>query len=184
MLNQCKHAVIFSTLQNIAGLMQISRINTKGKPFKEFDGNKVLKKVLSNLKNMIEENHAEIHHDELPVIYGDEVQIISVFQNLLTNAIKFRKKDVPPEIHISAEEKEDEYVFSFRDNGTGIDEKDKDKIFDIFKRLRESKEEGAGIGLAITKKIILRHGGRISVESEPGKGSTFIFTIPREKSLS
>jgi PAS domain S-box-containing protein len=168
----------------INGLLKISQVNAEGKPFKEFDTHNVLRRVLSNLKDMIEENQAKIHHEELPRIHGDEVQISQVFQNLLTNAIKFRKEDTPPDIYINVEEKKDEYVFSFRDNGIGIEKKDEESIFDVFKRLRDAEKEGVGLGLAITRKIIIRHGGKIWVESEPGKGSTFYFTIPREKSLS
>jgi light-regulated signal transduction histidine kinase (bacteriophytochrome) len=124
------------------------------------------------------ENHAQITHDPLPSIMGDSSQIQQVLQNLLTNAIKFHG-DEPPKIHISAEESGDEWTFGVSDNGIGIDSEHQEQIFEVFKRLHTREEyEGTGIGLSICKKIVERHGGRIWVESKPGKGSTFYFTIP------
>ena len=162
----------------INGLLDYSRVGTKGGKFTEFEAENALNYALSNLGSAISENNAEISHDELPLISADESQIIRVFQNLIGNAIKFRKESVKPKIHISANKKGNEYIFSVSDNGIGLEEQYSDQIFEVFKRLHAIDEyQGAGIGLAVVKRIIDRHGGRIWVESELGKGSTFYFTI-------
>jgi light-regulated signal transduction histidine kinase (bacteriophytochrome) len=130
----------------------------------------------------IEENNARVTHDELPIVMADETQLVQVFQNLIGNAIKFHSEEAP-HIHVSAEKNKKEWIFSVRDNGKGIDPQYHDRIFVIFQRLQGKGEyPGTGIGLAICKRIIERHGGRIWVESEPGKGSTFYFTLPARKS--
>ncbi len=139
-----------------------------------------LEDVLRNLKPAIKEHNAQITHDYLPNIMGDHVQIIQLLQNLIGNAIKF-KGDNPPDIHISAQDKEDEWLFSISDKGIGIDKNHQKQIFSIFKRLHTREEyPGTGIGLSISKRIVERHGGQIWIESELGKGSTFYFTIPIE----
>ncbi len=162
----------------INDLLEYSRVGTKGKPFEMVNCLDVFDHAVSNLKMAIEESGAVITHDELPTVMADTLQFTQLFQNLLGNAIKFRSKG-PPLIHISAVQKEGEWVFSIRDNGIGIDPQYVDRIFVIFQRLH-SKEEypGSGIGLAICKKIVERHGGQIWVESEPGKGAAFYFTVP------
>ncbi|MGB9978383.1 PAS domain S-box protein [Methanobacterium sp.] len=163
----------------IQGLLDYSRVGTKGNEFKEFNAGTALNHALGNLETSISEINAEITSDELPVIFADESQIVRVFQNLIGNALKFRKEGVTPKIHISSNKKDKEYVFSVRDNGIGMDEQYCDQIFEVFKRLHAIGEyEGAGIGLAIVKRIIDRHGGKIWVESELGRGSTFYFTLP------
>ncbi|MGZ7159976.1 MAG: sensor histidine kinase, partial [Methanobacterium sp.] len=164
----------------IKSLLDYSRVGTQGKEFTTFNAENALNTALSNLQSSIEDCDAEITHDAFPDITADESQIRQVFQNLIGNALKFRKEGVRPKIHISAQKKDDEYVFSVSDNGIGIEEKYSDRIFEVFKRLHAIGEyQGAGIGLAIVKRIIDRHGGRIWVESELGKGSTFYFSIPR-----
>ncbi|MGB9200649.1 sensor histidine kinase, partial [Methanobacterium sp.] len=119
-------------------------------------------------------------HDPLPLIYANEQQIIQLFQNLISNAIKYRGKEIP-RIHIFVENVDDEYIFSVKDNGIGIDKKNLERIFTIFQRLHTKEEyEGTGIGLAISKKILQKHRGKIWAESEQGKGTTFYFTIPNK----
>ncbi|MDI6723277.1 MAG: PAS domain S-box protein [Methanobacterium sp.] len=163
----------------IQALLEYSRVGTKGGDFKVFNVEKSLEIALNNLSVSIDENKAVINHDPLPDIFADPNQITRVFQNLIGNAIKFRKEDEPPEIYISAQKSEDEWVFSVSDNSIGMEQEYTDKIFEIFRRLHPIGEyRGAGIGLAIVKRIIDRHGGHIWVESQLGKGSTFYFTIP------
>ena len=133
-----------------------------------------------NLKSKIEETTSFITHDELPEIFVDPSQITRVFQNLISNAIKYKSEE-NPYIHISAREKSDCYEFIVRDNGIGIAPKYYEKIFEIFQRLHtKDAYEGTGIGLAICKRIIERHRGIIWVDSEEGKGSTFHFTISKK----
>jgi len=162
----------------INDLLEYSRVGTKGKPFEMVNCLDVFDHAVSNLRMAIEESGAVITHDEFPTVMADTLQFTQLFQNLLGNAIKFRGKEIP-RIHISVAQKEGEWLFSIRDNGIGIDPQYVDRIFVIFQRLH-SKEEypGSGIGLAICKKIVERHGGLIWVESEPGKGAAFYFTIP------
>ncbi len=165
----------------IQGLLDYSRVGTRGEEFDFVDTEEILETVLSNLHTAISENNAEVTHDKLPTVIGDKTQLIQLFQNLVSNAIKFKKQDVPPKIHISChkDEKNNEYVFSVYDNGIGLEPQYRDRIFEVFKRLHAMDEyKGAGIGLAISKRIIERHGGQIWVESELGKGSTFYFTMP------
>jgi len=144
------------------------------------DCNVLLNDVLNDMNESIEESGAKIHSEQLPIINGYTSGIKSLFQNLISNAVKFRKKDVHPIINISAELKHNEWFFTIKDNGIGIDKKYYDKIFVIFQRLHSKTEyAGTGIGLAHVKKIIELHGGKIWFESEPEKGTTFYFTIPK-----
>ncbi|HAX49891.1 MAG TPA: hypothetical protein DCX92_12990, partial [Bacteroidetes bacterium] len=120
-----------------------------------------------------------VNYENLPTVRANQMQINQLFQNLISNAIKFRKPDVDPVVNISAKHAGDEWLFTVSDNGIGIDKEFSDKIFVIFQRLHNSSEyPGTGIGLAICKKIIEKLGGHLWVESEPGQGSTFTFTIP------
>ncbi|MGZ7095704.1 MAG: PAS domain-containing sensor histidine kinase, partial [Methanobacterium sp.] len=169
--------------EQIHGLLEFSRVGTKGGEFKHVDMNLILNQTIQNLNVSIREANAEITHEELPTVMGDVNQLQRVFQNLISNAIKFRKPEEPPKIHISAYKSEDgkEYVFSVQDNGIGMEEQYFERIFTIFQQLHTRDEyEGTGIGLAIVKRIIERHGGRVWVESEFGKGSTFYFILPVE----
>jgi light-regulated signal transduction histidine kinase (bacteriophytochrome) len=137
-----------------------------------------LNQVLSNLEIFIQENKATVSHGYLPEVKADYTQLIQLFQNLIINGIKFHSEEAP-KIYISAGKKESEWVFSVSDNGIGIDPQYSKKIFEVFRRLHKKEEyPGTGIGLAVCKKIIERHGGHIWVESELGKGSTFYFTLP------
>jgi PAS domain S-box-containing protein len=163
----------------INDLLAYSRVGTQGKPFKLTDYADILKRALLQLKISIEETGAVITHDApLPHIMADESQLTQVLQNLVSNAIKFQGEQVP-HIHVGAKHIEGEWVFSVKDQGIGMDPQYKDRIFLIFQRLHNRTEyKGTGIGLAICKRIIERHGGRIWVESELDQGSTFYFTIP------
>jgi len=165
----------------IKDLLQYSRVQTKGEELKLTDVQNALDQALFNLKVSIEENNAEITHDKLPNVIADEKQLIQLFQNFISNAIKFKKPEEPPRIHVSAikDVKKGEYVFGVSDNGIGMEPQYLERIFELFQRLHTRDEyKGTGIGLAVAKKIVDRHGGRVWVESEPGKGSTFYFTIP------
>lgn len=165
--------------QLIDDLLSFSRVGTRGKFLEPTDGEAVLSQVLDNLQIAIAENHAVVTHDPLPTIMGDEIQLIQLLQNLIGNAIKFRREQ-PPNVHVSAEPRENEWIFSVRDNGIGMEPEYFDRIFMIFQRLHSRSEyPGTGIGLAICKKIVERHGGRIWLESTPGVSTTFFFTIPQ-----
>jgi len=160
----------------INGLLAYSRIQTKGKEFTEVDLNNVLEEVLRNLSLQIEKVKAIISLSDMPVVNADRSQMIQLFQNLISNSLKFSKNI--PEIKVSSIEHNDYYLFSVKDKGIGIDPQYFDRIFQIFQRLvRREEYEGTGIGLSICKRIIERHGGKIWVKSKPGKGATFWFTI-------
>ena len=163
----------------IEDLLTFSRVGTRGKGFEPADCNELLGRAVGNLRMAIEESGAFVGHDELPTVRADASQLTQLFQNLLGNALKFRAGS--PRILVSARKRGSEWVFSVRDNGIGIDPKFRDRIFVIFQRLHGRGEyPGTGIGLAVCKKIVERHGGKIWVESEPGKGATFFFTLPGE----
>ncbi len=165
----------------INDLLTFSRVGTRGKLFAKTDVGVVLGFALTNLEIAIEEAHAKITHSDLPTVKADEVQLLQLFQNLIENAIKFRS-DKPLAIHVSAERGDGEWIFSVKDNGIGIDPQYQDRLFVIFQRLHSAaKYPGTGIGLALCKRIVERHSGRIWIESELGKGSTLRFTIPDKK---
>jgi len=166
-------------MQNlIEALLAYSRVTTRGAPFDPVDTNLVFTHVVVNLSAVIKENHAVVTKDPLPTVRGDEAQLAQLFQNLIGNAIKFRKPDTPPLVHVSAKKARKQWAFSVRDNGIGMEAKYFDRIFQIFQRLHTHAEyPGTGIGLAICKRIVERHGGRIWLESAPGEGTTFFFTL-------
>jgi signal transduction histidine kinase len=168
----------------ITDLLIYSRVGTRGKPYEAVDCELILVATLRSLTVAAEESSAKITHDPLPVIWGDAGQIGQLFQNLIGNSIKYCNTRAP-EIHVSCQRDGDYWRFAVRDNGIGIDPRYADRVFVIFQRLH-SKDEypGTGIGLALCKKIIERHGGRIWLESQPGQGSIFYFTIPVVKPLS
>ncbi len=162
----------------INDLLAYSRVGTRGRPFEPTVCGAVLDQALANLKLSIEESGAVITCDPLPTVMADQTQLVQLFQNLIDNAIKFRSNQ-PLQVHVGVEHKGDDWVFSVRDNGIGIDPQYHERIFMIFQRLHSREEyAGTGAGLAICKRIVARHGGRIWVESEPVEGSTFYFTIP------
>jgi len=138
----------------------------------------VLAKALLNLQAAIAESGAVVTYDPLPTVVAEEILLMQLFQNLISNSIKYRGEETP-RIHVSAERATEVWLFAIRDNGIGIDPQDADRVFGLFKRLHGGEIPGTGIGLAICKKVVERQGGRIWVESEPGRGSTFKFTIPR-----
>ena len=165
----------------ILDLLAYSRVNTAGRQFEPTAMETVLKAALNNLTNAVKESQAIITHDPLPAVMGDDKQLAQLFQNLLSNAVKFGGAQ-PPRIHISAKQTDGEWLFSVRDHGIGLDPQYADRIFVIFQRLHTREEyPGTGIGLAICKKIVERHGGRMWVESELGKGATFYFTLRDEE---
>jgi PAS domain S-box-containing protein len=162
----------------INDLLAYSRIGRFDKPEEEIDCNSILRRVLDSMRLMIEQNKAVITNDNLPTLMGNGNNFIQLFQNLIGNAIKFHGPETPL-IHISVVEKDGELLFSVKDNGIGIEPQYKDRIFVIFQRLHGREQyQGTGIGLSICKKIVETQGGKIWVESEPDKGSTFYFTIP------
>jgi light-regulated signal transduction histidine kinase (bacteriophytochrome) len=163
----------------IKDLLAYSRAGTNGKVLREVSAENALKEALANLRATIDQSSAVVTHDALPAIRTDEMQLTQVFQNLVGNAIKYHGTEVP-HVHVSATKNGgNEWTFSVRDNGLGIDPQYFDRIFILFQRLHGRDEfEGTGIGLAICKKILERLGGRIWVESQPEKGSTFYFALP------
>jgi len=162
----------------INDLLAYSRVGTRGKPFACAQCDKILSDTIVSLKVAIEESGATVTSDPLPTILCDEGQLRQLFQNLLGNGIKYQDSGAP-RIHISSRQEGLHWLFSGKDNGIGIEPQYHERIFTIFQRLHNKEQyPGSGIGLAICKKIVERHGGKIWVESELGKGSTFYFTLP------
>ena len=162
----------------INDLLEYSRVGTQGRPLEPVESSSALEHALSNLRVAMSEADARVTHDRLPKVQGDINQLSQMFQNLISNAIKFRAVN-PPKIHISSVQVGESWVMSVSDNGIGIDPQHSERIFGMFKRLHGRGEyPGTGIGLAICSKIVERHMGKIWVESEPGNGSTFSFTLP------
>lgn len=165
----------------INDLLAYSRIGRKIRPFEPTDGNDVLKQALFNLSVLLNDEQVTVTNDPLPTVMADGAQLVSVFQNLISNAVKF-KGDAPPRIHVGAVDCGEEWKLSVSDNGIGIDPQYTERIFLIFQRLHTREEyPGTGIGLAICQKIIDYHGGRIWVEPNDGPGATFYFTLPKLK---
>ena len=164
----------------IADLLAYSRVNNKEIELRQADSEALMVAAVQNLRVTIEESGASVDWDQLPEVWVDQTQFIQLFQNLVGNAIKFRQKETAPQIYISAEDSGAEWLFSVKDNGIGIDPRHADRVFQIFQRLHTRAEyPGTGIGLAVCQKVVERHGGKIWVESEPGAGSNFRFTIPK-----
>lgn len=167
----------------IHDLLIYSRVGRQSQYFEQTDCEEVLDRALSNLQLLIEETNTHIYRDSLPTVMADKSQLIQLFQNILNNAIKYRRED-PPNIKIGVRSEDDYWLFWIKDNGIGISPQYFERIFLIFQRLHTRQEyPGTGIGLAICQKIIQRHQGKIWLESELGKGSTFYFTIPKSMTL-
>lgn len=162
----------------IESLLMFSRVTTKGKDAVSINSAEALEKAVKNMTTAMRTNGAEVDHGPLPTVMADEEQLVMVFQNLISNSIKFRGDD-PPRIRVEAFRQGGDWQFSVSDNGVGMDTQYADRIFEIFQRLyTQADYPGEGMGLAVCKKIIERHGGKIWVESAPGEGATFLFTIP------
>ena len=161
----------------LMGLRAYIRIVGQPAPFRLFDANAALAGALATAQESIEREDAQVTHERLPEVYGDPTQISYTFASLIDNAIKFRAER-RPEVHVAAVETETGWRFSVCDNGIGIDPKQHERIFGVFKRLHKDAYPGAGVGLAIAKRVIERHGGRIWVESRLGEGATFFLTLP------
>ena len=167
----------------INDLLAYSRVSTLGKEFEPTDFTAILDVALANLKMAIEESGAVVTRGPLPIVMADKLQLGQLFQNLVGNAVKYHGEEAP-RVHVSAEQKGNEWVFAVRDNGIGIDPQYAERVFVIFQRLHTREQySGTGIGLAICKKIVERHGGRIWVESQLGSGSTFYFTIYERRAV-
>lgn len=159
-------------------LLAFARLGTQRQPPRPVDADAVLQSVLEGLRTVLVETEAVVTHDRLPVVLVDEAQLRTLFQNLIANAVKFRGERAP-RVHVAARPSGPAWTFAVRDNGIGIDRRHQDRIFVMFQRLHTRAEyPGTGIGLAMCKKIVEGHGGRIWVVSEPGAGSTFYFTLP------
>ena len=166
----------------IKDILTYSRVHSEKKAFEDVDLNRVLQDVQKDLVMSIDENSARIICSAMPTVVGDSTQIRQLFQNLISNAIKYRR-EAPPFIHIHCKKENECWQFSIQDNGIGIAEKHYDRIFKLFQRLHHRDEySGTGLGLALVHRILVRHGGKIWLQSEPGKGSTFYFTLPYPKS--
>ncbi|MGB0930800.1 MAG: ATP-binding protein [Chitinophagales bacterium] len=169
-----------SRMQNlIEDLLLFSRVNTRKTNFQKADFKNIIEKCKSNLRYAIETNEAQISYNAMPHLVIDDLKILQLFQNLVSNAIKFRS-DVPPLIHIAAEEQENHWLFAVKDNGIGIEKEYGKKVFMIFQRLHKNTYPGTGIGLSICKRIVELHKGNIWFESEAGQGTTFFFTIDKD----
>jgi PAS domain S-box-containing protein len=168
--------------QLIEDLLAYSRVGTRDKNFKPVDAGSSLMRALTNLRAAIQDSGATVTQDTLPTIPCDEVQLAQLFQNLIGNALKFRQPDAAPAVHVGTADHGMEWEFTVRDNGIGIEPQYFERIFMVFQRLHNKGEyPGTGIGLAIVKKVVERHGGRIWVQSQPGAGTTFHFTMPKQR---
>lgn len=171
-----------ATMQRlILDLLMYSRVGTRAKPTQPIEADHALQKALANLRFAIQESGGEVEAEPLPAVLADETQLAQVFQNLVGNSLKFAKPGEAPKVRVACKEQGEFWRFTVSDNGIGIDPRFADRVFVIFQRLNEKGQyPGTGIGLAICKKIVNRHGGEIWVESQPGQGATFHFTLPRK----
>ncbi|MCR6633080.1 MAG: ATP-binding protein [Magnetospirillum sp.] len=164
----------------ISDLLAYSRVNARGIPFGPVPLERACTAAMDNLRETIVETGAEVLVGPLPEVTGDSVQLMQVFQNLIGNSIKFRRPDIPPRVDVSAKRLDGEWIVTVADNGIGVADTNQD-IFEIFRRLHAAGSfPGSGVGLAICKRIIQRHGGRIWFDSRPGEGAAFHFSLPAE----
>lgn len=164
--------------QLINDLLTYSRVTSRGNRESLVPLDEVVDVVLVDLEVLIQEAGATIRREPLPVVIADRSQMRQVFQNLVANAIHYRREEAPSEVSIRAERLEAEWRIAVKDNGIGIDPRFHERIFAIFQRLDRKRSQGTGIGLALVKRIVEHHGGRIWIDSVPGAGSTFTFTLP------
>lgn len=164
----------------IDGLIKFSRVETEAKPPAMVESAKIVVEVLHRLGGPVERAHSEISVGPLPRVYADEAQLAEVFFQLLTNALKFRRKHQPHSVDVAGKDSDREWIFTVRDNGVGLKAEHCARIFGLFQRASNGNDnEGSGLGLGLSKRIIERHKGRIWVRSEPGCGSTFYFALPK-----
>jgi len=161
----------------IEGLLQYSRVDTRGNPFESVDLDEVFSDVRQDLEVKVRETDADVTVGDLPRVHGDASQLNQVFQNLFSNALEY-SGDEPPRVHVDAERAGDRWIVSVGDEGIGIDPADAERVFEVFQSLHGHEEAGTGIGLALVKRIVERHDGDIWVDSAPGEGATFSFTLP------
>jgi light-regulated signal transduction histidine kinase (bacteriophytochrome) len=165
--------------QRIDALLALAHFNESGEEFRPTSLTTVLEEVLADLHSQLQAAQATVQCAALPTVRGDAGQLRALFQNLLTNAVKFHHPDRPPHVRLSATKGKDQWEIRVTDNGIGIAAEHRERIFEVFRRLHTSKDyEGLGMGLAICKKIVERHGGHIHVESTPDQGTTFVLTLP------
>jgi light-regulated signal transduction histidine kinase (bacteriophytochrome) len=165
----------------IVAVLAYSRLESRSQPFRNVRCDDVLRNVLMGLRALIRETGATVTHAPLPTVRADAGQLAQLFQNLIGNSLKFRGQ-APLEVRISAWARDGDWLFSVQDNGIGFEPAYRERIFGMFQRLHAlSRYEGTGIGLALCRKVVERHGGRIWAESEPGRGATFFFTIPMQR---
>jgi light-regulated signal transduction histidine kinase (bacteriophytochrome) len=163
----------------INDLLTYSRVGSRALELRSVDVNRVVDRVIGDLGGAMQDSGAHVTRDDLPTLHADATQMEQLFQNLIANAIKFRRPNVPPEVHVSARRFAPGWTFAVTDNGIGIEPQYLERIFVLFQRLHSRAEyPGTGIGLAICKKIVERHGGTLTVHSAPGQGTTFEFSLP------
>lgn len=168
--------------QLIVDLLTFSRVGSPQKQFEVVSAEEVLRDALGNLSGAIEERGASVSADPLPSVWGNESDLVQLFQNLIGNGIKFNRSDIP-QVHVHAREQDDQWLFAVSDNGIGVAPDARERIFNIFQRgVRADEYSGTGVGLAICRKVVEHHGGRIWLESEPGRGTVFYFTLPKPPS--
>jgi chemotaxis family two-component system sensor kinase Cph1 len=163
----------------VRDLLAYSRVMHEDVDMSAVDAGQVLAEVVSDIGSHIDQADARVTHGPMPEVVADASQLRQLLQNLISNALKYHPADSRPEIDVTAEERPSEWVFAVRDNGIGIPEEYHERIFGLFKRLHRHEYPGTGVGLAICRRVVQTHGGRIWVDSKPGEGATFYFTLPK-----